>query len=183
MKHELPPLPTRPLPMFKDLTGGIYLYDGLTMDKQAFAYAKQCIEPLQNRIAELDAEIIEQARIVGMGAERELSLLADFETAKRRIAALQAKLASGQEPVAKVVSANGGSNSNPVVIWFVNFSGRTPNIKEEDWLFAHPAPAQKPLNRDQILDLYEETDPLCSLFTFRDIVADVESEHNIKDKP
>jgi hypothetical protein len=57
MKHELPPLPTRPLPMFKDPTGGIYLYDGLTMDKQAFAYAKQCIEPLQARIAELEAQL------------------------------------------------------------------------------------------------------------------------------
>jgi hypothetical protein len=36
MKHELPPLPTRPLPMFKDPTGGIYLYDEPTMQENGF---------------------------------------------------------------------------------------------------------------------------------------------------
>jgi hypothetical protein len=65
MKHELPPLPTRPLPMFKDPTGGIYLYDGLTMDKQAFAYAQQVAEPLLTRIALLEAQLASGQEPVG----------------------------------------------------------------------------------------------------------------------
>jgi len=246
------------------------------------------------RIKDLETEIIEQSRIVGMGAERELALLANFETAKRRIAELEAQLAgskeanryysdhcnvvanehmqyqkriselhtqlavalyehpppaqpitsrqepvawrftqnrgsgkteytyhdntvennhklaykdnclkieelylhalppeapaqpiaSWQEPVAKVISANDGPNSNPVVVWIVNFLGRTSNIKEGDWLFTRPAPAREPLSDDQIANACKHL--LCvhpNAQTTLDIARAIEAEHNIKEKP
>jgi hypothetical protein len=50
-------------------------------------------------------------------------------------------------------------------------------------LLNRTAPAQQPLRRDEVADLHEETEPLCSLYTFRDIVADIEAKHGIKEKP
>jgi hypothetical protein len=171
---------------------------------------RQAIEPLQNRIAELEKELIEQARIIGIGAEREIASLAKSKSFSKCIALIAAKrveleakiahltasletasaacivlkqqqregwaqLASGQGPVAEIAHTD---STGGYVNWLLH---QGAPIKMGDKLFTQPA--QKPLNRDQILDLYEETDPLCSLFTFRDIVADVEAEHNIKDKP
>ena len=93
-------------------------------------------------------------------------------------------IASWQEPVAKVISANDGPNSNPVVVWIVNFLGRTSNIKEGDWLFTRPAPAQEPLSDDQIANACKHL--LCvhpNAQTTLDIARAIEAEHNIKENP
>jgi hypothetical protein len=89
----------------------------------------------------------------------------------------QAQLASGQEPLGQVVTNTRGEmtfcKSQPY--WDTAVS--VVNV------YTHPAPAQHPLRRDEVADLHEETEPLCSLYTFRDIVADIEAKHGIKEKP
>jgi hypothetical protein len=70
------------------------------------------------------------------------------------INALRAQLASGQEPVATVIK-NGASRE-----WMSERLGKFPDGIYS--LYAHPAPEQQPLSKDQVLDLHKETEPLCS---------------------
>lgn len=134
MKHELSPLPTRPSTMFKDPTGGIYLYDRLTMDKQAFAYAKVCIEPLQARIAELEVQLAH--------------LTASLETVSAACIVLKqqqqregwAKLASGQGPVAEITNTD---STGGYVNWLLH---QGAPIKMGDKLFTHPASDKQSLS-------------------------------------
>lgn len=102
--------------------------------------------------------------------------MAEWEQNETLRAALRERLAqpiaSGQEPVA----------------WWDEDGVRlrysdTVDVPRGTPLYFHPAPAQHPLRRDEVADLHEETEPLCSLYTFRDIVADIEAKHGIKEKP
>jgi hypothetical protein len=128
MNHELPP-PTRPPTVFKDPTGGTYLYDGLTMDRQAVAYARVCIEPLQARIAELEVQEVQLAH-----------LTASLETVSAAYIVLKqqregwAKLASGQGPVAEIANTD---STGGYVNWLLH---QGAPIKMGDKLFTHPAP-------------------------------------------
>jgi hypothetical protein len=145
---------------------------------------RQAIEPLQKRISFLEAQLEKGKQLC---REQTATIVDRTKT----VLDLEAQLASGQEPVG--VLFVGTQYGEKLDDWEFQANRSTCDALNEAYaakgkygnisLYTHPAPAQKPLNRDQILDLYEETDPLCSLFTFRDIVADVEAEHNIKDKP
>lgn len=60
-------------------------------------------------------------------------------------------IASGQEPVARVVTVDSGPNNNPVVTWLVGLTGIVPNLKNGDKLYTQPAPEQQPPSEDQIV--------------------------------
>jgi hypothetical protein len=143
---------------------------GLCLDTGEFIPASELNQRIEMK--KLSDRALQSLRNAGNEAEEAAD---EIEELRSRIAELEAQLASGQGPVAEIAHTD---STGGYVNWLLH---QGAPIKMGDKLFTQPA--QKPLNRDQILDLYEETDPLCSLFTFRDIVADVEAEHNIKDKP
>jgi hypothetical protein len=122
---------------------------------------------------------------------------------RERIAELEAQLASGQEPDFWFRIRSDGTYEGPVHndnieqcrkasgAWTPLYTHPAPTgISQADCLWARngntpctSSPAQQPLSRDEIIDLHEETEPLCSLYTFRGIVASIEAAHSIKEKP
>jgi hypothetical protein len=151
MNHELSPPPTRSPTVFKDPTGGTYLSIVMTMDKQAFAYARVCIEPLQARIAELEVQLAH--------------LTASLETVSAACIVLKqqqregwAKLASGQEPVAwQTFDGEGGyefrqfAENKTYHDDYIKRNGEKYSALVTP-LYTHPAPAQHPLSKSDAVD-------------------------------
>ena len=66
---------------------------------------------------------------------------------QKRIAELEAQLASGQYPVGRIESVDGGPNRHGVVVWLAH---QGAPIKPGDKLYTHPAPTQQPPSEAQI---------------------------------
>ena len=161
---------------------------GLCLDSGEFITAEELNRRIDmTRITDRELQSLRNTGNVSEDAADEIIEL-------RQRAELDAQLASWQEPVderaafeAWATRCNPGPDDYRLL--------RTPHANKpyaREWVreaweawqarAAHPAPAQQPLSRDEIADLYRETEPQCSLFTFRDIAADIEAAHHIKEK-
>jgi len=79
------------------------------------------------------------------GTLRRLLVVIDAQAG--RIADLEAQLASGQYPVGRIESVDGGPNRHGVVVWLAH---QGAPIKPGDKLYTHPAPTQQPPSEAQI---------------------------------
>jgi hypothetical protein len=124
----------------------------MTAINQGDAYTD---ESLHDKIAHLESEVLEQCRINGMGAERELALLSKVERLERDNAKLEAALTSNESAYQRGY-----------------MDGRAKP------LFTAAPPTQAPMTVDQIDDLAESG---CFLRNIYEIVREVELAHGIKD--
>lgn len=126
---------------------------GLREDKRP--QSSTIVHALLDRLEAAEAEALEQARLNGMGSEREAALLSKLEAAEKERDALRAKIAEmeRQEPVAKVESWTNGSYTRHYKLKWLRDVGEgaalyalpgaqsAPSVPDATWL---PVPDKHP---------------------------------------
>lgn len=102
-------------------------------------YKRQVVS-LQNRLEVAETEALEQARLNGMGAERELALMAKLEAAEKEIAAMKQ-----QVPVCRAEDLSHAQSLLPYL-----------GLKPEDPLYALPGAQPAPSVPDEWLPIPEK---------------------------